>query len=197
MLCEAGFSRETGPIRYVYVCVFICTYPHAKELAHTLVEVDKSPRSTVDKPGSQESRWCGSSLSLEAWELGELIVRFRWMPAGSRPRKSQCFQLKFKVRKTKQNWSPSSRQSGGRSPLLLSGRAALLFSLVFNWADKLARVRVGRLLFSDFPGGSHGKASAYNAGDLSSIPGSARSPGEGNGTPLQYTCLENPMDGGA
>ena len=49
----------------------------------------------------------------------------------------------------------------------------------------------------DFPGGSDGKASAYNAGDPGSIPGSGRSPGEGNGTPLQYSCLENPMDGGA
>ena len=49
----------------------------------------------------------------------------------------------------------------------------------------------------NFPGGSGGKASAYNAGDLGSIPGSGRSPGEGNGNPLQYSCLENPMDGGA
>ena len=47
-----------------------------------------------------------------------------------------------------------------------------------------------------FPGGSDGKASACNEGDLGSIPGSGRSPGEGNGTPLQYSCLENPMDGG-
>ena len=47
------------------------------------------------------------------------------------------------------------------------------------------------------PGGSEGKASAHNAGDLGSIPGSGRSPGEGNGNPLQYSCLENPMDGGA
>ena len=49
----------------------------------------------------------------------------------------------------------------------------------------------------DFPGGSDGKVSAYNVGDLGSIPGSGRSPGEGNGNPLQYSCLENPMDGGA
>ena len=41
------------------------------------------------------------------------------------------------------------------------------------------------------------KASAYKAGDLGSTPGLGRSPGEGNGTPLQYSCLENPMDGGA
>ena len=48
-----------------------------------------------------------------------------------------------------------------------------------------------------FPGGSDGKASVYNAGDLGSIPGSGIFPGEGNGNPLQYSCLENPMDGGA
>ena len=48
-----------------------------------------------------------------------------------------------------------------------------------------------------FPDGSDGKASAYNAGDLGSIPGLGRSSGEGSGTLLQYSCLENPMDGGA
>ena len=48
-----------------------------------------------------------------------------------------------------------------------------------------------------FPGGSDGKASACNAGDPGSIPGSGRSPGEGNGDPLQHSCLENPMDRGA
>ena len=49
----------------------------------------------------------------------------------------------------------------------------------------------------DFPGGSDGKASVYNAGDLGLIPESGRFPGEGNGNPLQYSYLENPMDGGA
>ena len=48
-----------------------------------------------------------------------------------------------------------------------------------------------------FPGGSDGKESACSAGDPGSITGSGRSPGEGNGNPLQYTCLENPMDGEA
>ena len=47
-----------------------------------------------------------------------------------------------------------------------------------------------------FPGGSDGKASACNAGDPGLIPGLGRSPGEGNGNPLQYSCLENSMDGG-
>ena len=45
--------------------------------------------------------------------------------------------------------------------------------------------------------GSNGKASTCNARDPGSIPGSGRSPGEGNGNPLQHSCLENPMDGGA
>ena len=49
----------------------------------------------------------------------------------------------------------------------------------------------------DFPGGSDGKASAYNVGDPGSIPGWGTSSGEGNGNPFQYSCLENPMDGGA
>ena len=49
----------------------------------------------------------------------------------------------------------------------------------------------------DFPGGSDSKAPVYNAGDLGLIPGLGRSPGEENGNPLQYYCLENPMDRGA
>ena len=51
--------------------------------------------------------------------------------------------------------------------------------------------------FLGLPGGSEVKASASNAGDPGSIPGSGRSPGEGNGKPLQYSCLENPTDGEA
>ena len=52
-------------------------------------------------------------------------------------------------------------------------------------------------LIQGFPGGSDGKESVYNARDTGSIPGSGRSPGEGHGNPLQYSCLENPMDRGA
>ena len=53
------------------------------------------------------------------------------------------------------------------------------------------------LVICDFLGGSDSKASACNAGDPGSILGSGRSPGGGNGNPLQYSCLGNPMDGGA
>ena len=53
------------------------------------------------------------------------------------------------------------------------------------------------LALEGFPGDSDGKESACNVGDLGSIPGLGRSPGEGNGNPLQYSCFENPMDRGA
>ena len=65
-----------------------------------------------------------------------------------------------------------------------------IFSLLFRLGDFRCSVL-------GFPGGSDGKASTCNAGDLGSIPGLGRSPGEGNGNPLQHSCLENPMDGGA
>ena len=57
----------------------------------------------------------------------------------------------------------------------------------------LSRVVISR----GFPGGLEVKVSASNVGDPGSIPGLGRSPGEGNGNPLQYSCLENPMDGEA
>ena len=53
------------------------------------------------------------------------------------------------------------------------------------------------IMQEDFPAGSDGKESACNAGDLGSIPGLGRSSGEGNGNPLQYSCLENSTDRGA
>ena len=52
-------------------------------------------------------------------------------------------------------------------------------------------------MYNCLPGGSEVKASACTVGDLGLIPGSGRSPGEGHGNPLQYSCLENPTDGGA
>ena len=71
---------------------------------------------------------------------------------------------------------------------------------VLIYIDKLLNREVDQIyttLIRDFPGGSEVKASAWNAGDLGSISGSGRSSGEGNGNPLQYSCLENPMEGGA
>ena len=62
---------------------------------------------------------------------------------------------------------------------------------MFNSANK------AHYIYYWLPWGSDGKASAYDAGDLGSIPESGRSPGEGNGNSFQYSCLENPMDGEA
>ena len=59
------------------------------------------------------------------------------------------------------------------------------------------RDRLSTPVFLGFPGGSDGKESACNAGDLGLIPGLGKSPGGGHGNPLQYSCLENPMDRGA
>ena len=64
-------------------------------------------------------------------------------------------------------------------------------------ADLQRIARRDKKAFLSDPGGSDGKASACKVGDPGSIPGSGRSPGEGNGNPLQHSCLENPMDGGA
>ena len=59
------------------------------------------------------------------------------------------------------------------------------------------KVSLFLLLSWEFPGGSDGKESTCNVGDPSSIPGLGRSPGEGNGNPVQCSCLESPMDRGA
>ena len=65
-----------------------------------------------------------------------------------------------------------------------------------SWVGKIPwrRDRLPTPVFLGFPGGSAGKESTFNAGDLGSIPGLGRSPGEGNGYPLQYSGLENSMD---
>ena len=73
---------------------------------------------------------------------------------------------------------------------------------LFFWAPKSLQMVTAAMKLKDayslgFPGGAEVKASACNVGDLGPIPGSGRSPGEGNGNPLQHSCLENPMDGGA
>ena len=78
------------------------------------------------------------------------------------------------------------------------GKDLVLTEGLNNINLKLALAKsICKQLNNSFPGGSDGKASACNVGDPGSIPGSGRSPGEGNGNPLQHSCLENRMDGGA
>ena len=64
-------------------------------------------------------------------------------------------------------------------------------------SNKILEMALVLFMRLGFPGGSEVKASAWNAGDPGLIPGLGRSPGEGNDNPLLYTCLENPMKGGA
>ena len=75
--------------------------------------------------------------------------------------------------------------------ILLKATKLNFFKHDTQYINSLDKVIMG------FPGGSDCKVSACNAGDPGSFPGSGRSPGEGNGNPLQHFCLENPMDGGA
>ena len=77
--------------------------------------------------------------------------------------------------------------------------ASAYFLTFYSWSQTgcgACRCIIQHILiyYMDFPGGSYCKASSCNAGDLGPIPGSGVSPGEGNGNPLQYSCLENPMD---
>ena len=67
------------------------------------------------------------------------------------------------------------------------------------WGGKILwrRNKLPTPVFMGFPGGSDGKESTFNAGNLGSIPGSGRAPGEGNGNPLQHSCLENHLERGA
>ena len=82
-------------------------------------------------------------------------------------------------------------------PYMTTGKTIALTRLTFVGKAMSLLFNMQSRLVMGFPGGSEVKASASNAGDLGSIPGSGRSSGEGNGNPLQYSCLENPMDGGA
>ena len=78
-----------------------------------------------------------------------------------------------------------------RETLLSSQHTHILAYLSYYSGRSILTPTDGQLLCSD------GKESTCNAGDLGLIPGSGRTPGEGNGNPLQYSCLENPMDRGA
>ena len=80
---------------------------------------------------------------------------------------------------------------GSSSPLAYS--FTILTIMVMKMSDHLHNTYP----VLGFPGGSAGKESAHNVGDLGLIPGSGRSLGEGNGYPLQYSCLENSIDRGA
>ena len=79
---------------------------------------------------------------------------------------------------------------------MLKNDKTIKFCIVFYWLIQSLNATFIIYKTGGFPGGSEVKASACNAGDLGSISGSGRSPGEGNGNPLQYSHLENSMEPG-
>ena len=101
---------------------------------------------------------------------------------------NQCVEFLWSPRE----WNICFWKTSSTGDVFISKCLSLFFKILssFSLVD-LFNVSWG------FPGGSEGKASVYNAGDPGSIPGLGISPEEGNGTPLQYSCLENPTDGGA
>ena len=92
--------------------------------------------------------------------------------------------------------SPGDLPNPGIEPVSLSSPAMQAASLPLAPPGKPQHIHTTNIKWG-FPGGLHSKEFACNAGDPGSIPGSGRSPGEGNGNPLQHSCLENPMDGEA
>ena len=88
--------------------------------------------------------------------------------------------------------TPRNNVSSGHTMVLKSTeqRKRITISLLGTWDAVLA----GTMGISGFPGGSDGKESTCNTGDSSSSPGLGTSPGKRNGYPLQYSCLENPLD---
>ena len=146
-------------------------------------------------PGPRDhSYWVGTwpsascnYWSLRAWDLSSASEALQWdaraPQLGAAP-----------LGATGESRLERHSQPKNKAPCVLGAQASragtwLLGSLA--WALRGTRPTLG------FPGGSDGKASACNAGGLGSIPGWGRSPGEGNGNPLQHSCLENPMDSGA
>ena len=85
----------------------------------------------------------------------------------------------------------------GSSVLQLDNDLWLYQDRILCFEDSDANERKETFIFQGFPCSSVGKESACSTGDLGSIPGLGRFPGEGNGNPLQYSCLKNPMDRGA
>ena len=94
------------------------------------------------------------------------------------------------------SWSTSSYSICRKKHFKCYMKIMWIFWFSAYWTPIVYTVQYVFMEDLGFPGGSDGKKSACNAGDLGSIPGSGGSPEEGNGNPLQYSCLENPMDRG-
>ena len=98
-----------------------------------------------------------------------------------------------------ENWKPESfgRSTGRKQGVMMSSRLAEFDVVTQLLSETTARVKSAFVCSMGFPAGSDSKESACSAGDPGSVLGSGKCTGEGNGYPLQYSCLENFMDRGA
>ena len=134
------------------------------------------------RAGGRQPLWCfAMTVSRCRSTSGSSDVHFLLIPGGSDSKESACSAGNLG---SIPGWGRSPRE-GNSDPLQ--------YSCLENPMDRGAWVGYCSV---GFLGGSDSKESACSAGNLGLIPGSGRSPGEGNGNPLQYSCLENPMDRG-
>ena len=200
----------------LFICSVVsdCLQPHGLQHARLLCP---SPSPRVCTNSCLLSRWCHPTISSSVTPLSSCPQSF---PApGSFP-VSWLFESGAKVLELQLQhqsfqwifstdflynwllwspWCPRDSQESSPAPQFNSINS-LVRSLLYGPTLKSVRDYWKNHTFNymeDFPGGSNGKASVYNVGDPGSSPGSGRSPGEGNGSLLQYYCLENPMDRGA
>ena len=129
-----------------------------------------------------------TTLMAESEELKSLLMKVK--------EESEKVDLKLNIQKTKimASGPVTSWQIDGET---VETVADFIFLGSKMTVDGDCSHEIKRRLLLSFPGGSDGKVSVHNAVDPGSIPGLGRSPGEGNGNPLQDYCLENPMDRGA
>ena len=159
-----------------------------------------SPTPRVHKNPCPLSRWCHPTISSSVVPFSYCLQSF---PASRSFQMSQLFVSGGQnigapastsiLPMNTQGWSPTewtgwiSLQSKGLSRVLSNATVQ---------KHQFFGAQLSFFIVHLFPGGPDGKVSACIAGDLGSIPGLGRSPGEGNGNPLQYSCLENSMDEG-
>ena len=150
---------------------------------HALASCHFSPRS----PRGHGEAWRFKSLS-PALQEG--------LPRGPChvPAPPVCLQLVVTSTSTERAATPPALSLGRRQARGRSQPTLFLIVVKYRKHRFSVLLPLPSPILKAFPGGSEVKASACNAGDLGSIPGSGRSPGEGNGNPLQYSCPENPMD---
>ena len=156
---------------------------------------------------SFEKIWCweglgaggeGDNRGWDGWRASPTRCTWVWVNSGSWWWTGRPGVLQFMgSQRVRHDWATELNYlliSPVFSSWLLDSIFSYFYLFVYVIANTLLSLLLQVYTILVFPGGSDSKESACNVGDPSSIPGLGRSPGEGNGYPLQYSCLENPMD---